>query len=360
MILKRVRYQNFRNIASADISFSPGINLFCGDNAQGKTNALEGIYLFAQGRSHRTAKEKDYITYEQDFAKVILDYENKQRENQLELRYLRSGRKFCRKNGLALRKMSEFIGNFNAVIFCPEYLSVVREGPSQRRAFMDGALAQTDRVYLSALQKYNAALLQRNRLIAEYPFHPEAFDQTEELWAEQLAEEGEILSFKRAEYMEKIEKEVRKIFEDMMEGKEEPRLLYRKPMKKEEYMELFRNNRQRELKAGTTLFGVHKDDIEILLNDRSARVFASQGQQRSIAVAMKLAEGEVCREKTGEFPVFLLDDVFSELDDRRKNYILSGMEGRQVLITCCDRKDAERIPDGRVIFVEKGQYTTVR
>ena len=170
MILKRVRYQNFRNIASADISFSPGINLFCGDNAQGKTNALEGIYLFAQGRSHRTAKEKDYITYEQDFAKVILDYENKQRENQLELRYLRSGRKFCRKNGLALRKMSEFIGNFNAVIFCPEYLSVVREGPSQRRAFMDGALAQTDRVYLSALQKYNVALLQRNRLIAEYPF----------------------------------------------------------------------------------------------------------------------------------------------------------------------------------------------
>lgn len=360
MILKRVRYQNFRNIASADISFSPGINLFCGDNAQGKTNALEGIYLFAQGRSHRTAKEKDYITYEQDFAKVILDYENKQRENQLELRYLRSGRKFCRKNGLALRKMSEFIGNFNAVIFCPEYLSVVREGPSQRRAFMDGALAQTDRVYLSALQKYNAALLQRNRLIAEYPFHPEAFDQTEELWAEQLAEEGEILSFKRAEYMEKIEKEVRKIFEDMMEGKEEPRLLYRKPMKKEEYMELFWNNRQRELKAGTTLFGVHKDDIEILLNERSARVFASQGQQRSIAVAMKLAEGEVCREKTGEFPVFLLDDVLSELDDRRKNYILSGMEGRQVLITCCDRKDAERIPDGRVIFVEKGQYTTVR
>ena len=121
MILKRVRYQNFRNIASEDISFSPGINLFCGDNAQGKTNALEGIYLFAQGRSHRTAKEKDYITYEQDFAKVILDYENKQRENQLELRYLRSGRKFCRKNGLALRKMSEFIGNSNAVIFCPEY-----------------------------------------------------------------------------------------------------------------------------------------------------------------------------------------------------------------------------------------------
>ena len=114
------------------------------------------------------------------------------------------------------------------------------------------------------------------------------------------------------------------------------------------------------MKAGTTLFGVHKDDIEILLNERSARVFASQGQQRSIAVAMKLAEGEVCREKTGEFPVFLLDDVFSELDDRRKNYILSGMEGRQVLITCCDRKDAERIPDGRVIFVEKGQYTTVR
>ena len=154
---------------------------------------MEGIYLFAQGRSHRTAKEKDYITYEQDFAKVILDYENKQRENQLELRYLRSGRKFCRKNGLALRKMSEFIGNFNAVIFCPEYLSVVREGPSQRRAFMDGALAQTDRVYLSALQKYNVALLQRNRLLKPMVISSPSFSIS--IWSETEETEETELTF---------------------------------------------------------------------------------------------------------------------------------------------------------------------
>ena len=360
MTVKKVSYTNFRNIEEATIRFSPGVNLLYGDNAQGKTNALEGIYLCAQGRSHRTAREKDYIRHGQDFAKVVLDYEDEIRPRQLELRYLKNGRKYCKKNGVALRKMSEFIGNFRAVIFCPEYLSVVRDGPGERRAFLDGALSQLDSDYLLALQKFNTALCQRNKLLANYRLDPQPFLVTGDLWAEQMAESCEILSFKRAEYMEKISKEVKTVFAEMTAGREEPSLLYKDVRKKEDYLALFEKMKEREIKNGCSLVGVHKDEVEILLDGKPARIFASQGQQRSIAVAMKLAEGAVAREKTGEYPVFLLDDVLSELDDKRKRFVLSGLKGKQVLITCCDEKDAEKIPEGQVIFVEKGQYQKIR
>ena len=248
MIVKKVSYTNFRNIEGATIRFAPGVNLLYGDNAQGKTNALEGIFLCAQGRSHRTAREKDYIRYGQEFAKVVLDYEDALRPRQLELRYLKNGRKYCKKNGVALKKMSEFIGNFRAVIFCPEYLSVVRDGPAERRAFMDGALAQLDPSYLAALQRFNVALAQRNKLLAGYRTDPNPFLQTGDLWAEQMAESCEILSFKRAEYMERISKEVGLVFSEMTSGAEKPTLIYKAARKKEEYMSMFGQMKEREIK----------------------------------------------------------------------------------------------------------------
>ena len=360
MKVNKVSYTNFRNIEKAEIVLHPGMNLLYGNNAEGKTNALEGIYLCAQGRSHRTARERDYIRYGQEFARVVLDYEDALRPRQLELRYMKNGRKFCRKNGVPLQKMSQFIGNFRAVIFCPEYLSVVRDGPSERRAFMDGALSQLDPHYLLALQRYQSALCQRNKLLASYHFDPKSFKETGELWAMQMAECGEILSFKRAEYMERVAKEVSLLFGEMTRGREKPQLLYKSPRKKEEYMELFSKMEEREIKYGASLVGIHKDEVEILLDDKPARMFASQGQQRSIAVAMKLAEGTVSFEMTGEYPVFLLDDVLSELDEGRKRFVLSGLANRQVIITCCDEKDAEKIPEGQVIRVEKGQYQTIK
>ena len=360
MILKKVQYTNFRNIESAEMTFCPGVNLLYGDNAQGKTNALEGIYLFAAGRSHRTAHERDYIRFGEEFAKVSIDCENSLRPFSLEIRYLRNGRKFCRKNGLPIRKMSELIGSFRAVLFYPKHLNIVSEGPKERRAYIDGALAQTDPEYLSELQKFSAALAQRNKLIAEYPFHPENFEQTGDLWAQHLAASGEILSQKRAAYVEEVEKEMQAIFADMTGGGEKPELRYRTAMSKEEYMRLYEENKKREIKAGSTLYGVHKDEVEIFLNGKPARSFCSQGQQRSLAIAMKLAEGEISYKKTGEHPVYLLDDVFSELDKKRKQFILSGLSGRQVLITCCDARDAGNIPEGQVITVEAGKYQKIR
>lgn len=360
MIIKRVSYQNFRNIEKADIEFSRGMNLLFGDNAQGKTNAIEGIYLCARGRSHRTAKEKDYILHGAEFASVKLEFEDQRRRQQLEVRYMKNGHKFCKKNGVPVKKMSEFIGNFRAVIFCPEYLAVVRDGPAGRRAFMDSALSQLDPEYLASLQKYSAALVQRNKLLANYRFDPKPFELTGELWAAQMAQSAEIISRKRAEYMEEIAKEVRLLFQDMTAGEEVPELLYKSLKTEEEYMAQIAGAREREIKNGCCLVGVHKDDVEILLDGRPARIFASQGQQRSLAVAMKLAEGGVCARYTGEDPVFLLDDVLSELDEKRKRFVLSGLKNKQVLITCCDERDAERIGEGRVIRVEKGQYQTLR
>ena len=360
MILKSVIYRSFRNIGEAQLFFEPGVNLLYGENAQGKTNALEGIYLCAQGRSHRTAKERDYIRLGDEAALVRLTYEDARRTQTLELRCTRAGRKYCRKNGMPVGRMSEFIGNFRAVIFCPEHLSIVKEGPAERRGFLDTALCQTDQTYLAALQQYSTALSQRNRLISEYPFRPEPFLETQELWAEQMAQSGEILYEKRAAYLETAEKAVIDIFRDMMGEREHPRLLYKKKYTKEELLRLYTEEKDKELRAGSSQFGPHKDDFEILLNDRSARVFASQGQQKSLAVALKLAEGLISREKTGEYPVFLLDDVLSELDARRKSYILGGLEGKQAIITCCDKNDAAEFPKGRVIRVENGQYTQIR
>lgn len=356
MIIKKASYTFFRNIKEETLAFDEGVNLLYGENAQGKTNALEGIYLCAQGRSHRTAKEHDYIFYGADYAKVALEYEDRHRRQQLEIRYLKNGRKYCRKNGMPVGLMSEFIGNFRAVIFCPEHLSMVKEGPAERRSFLDGALCQTDGEYLSALQNYAKALKQRNKLISDYPFHPENFTATQEFWAEQLAENGEILSRKRAEYTEKIEQAVKEIFADMMGGSETPRLLYKRISTKEELMRAYVEDCEKELRAGVTLYGPHKDDIEICLNDRSARVFASQGQQKSLAVAIKLSEGLLSKEKTGEYPVFLLDDVLSELDARRKSYILKGLEGKQSIITCCEENAVGKTTKGKVIRVINGKY----
>lgn len=359
MVLKEVSYTNFRNIGRAELSFEPGVNVLYGENAQGKTNALEGIYLCAQGRSHRTAHEKDYIGYGQDFAKVGLIFEDRVRRQELELRYLANGRKYCKKNGLPLRKMSEFIGNFRAVIFCPEHLAIVKEGPGERRNYLDAALCQTDARYLSELQEYALALRQRNALIAGWAQDQRLFAETQEFFARQMAKSSAILSQKRAEYVEKADRIVSEIFADMTGGGERPQLRYRKQCTEEELLKLYLNDWQKEIRAGTSLYGVHKDDIEILLNDRPARVFASQGQQKSIAVALKLTEGLLSKEKTGEYPVFLLDDVLSELDAKRQQFVLGGLENKQVIITCCDRSALKNMK-GRVILVENGRYQTVR
>lgn len=357
MICQSVNYRNFRNIEAQTIQFTPETNLILGINAQGKTNALEGMYLCAQGRSHRTSREKEFIRFGEQFAEVSLAYRDERRENRLSIRY-KGGRKACEMNGVMLKKMSEFIGNFRAVLFTPEHLSIVKEGPALRRNFMDSALCQLSPAYVSSLQIYNRALLQRNKLLlaAQKGEAVGNVNALAEVWSLQMAKEAALLSERRERYIRDLEEIVKVIFSDMTSGAETPAIVYGGRKSEAEFQALFTENLDREIRMGTTLFGIHKDDLSLSINGREARSYGSQGQQRSMALAMKLAEGELSKKETGEYPVFLLDDILSELDSTRRAYILSGIRGRQVILTACEDLGGALPSVTNVIRCESGQY----
>ncbi len=346
-------FENFRNIEKQTLRFTSGINLIVGQNAQGKTNALEGIYLCAEGRSHRTTHEKQFVRFGEEFASVGVNYRDRQRENELQIRYSLNGRRVCSKNGVYIRRLSEFIGNFRAVLFTPEHLSIVKEGPAVRRAFLDAAISQLSPSYLSAIQRYDKILTERNRLIANAPDDMTSFRLTIGAWSEKLAEEAAFIAEKREEYACKLNAASRQFFTEMTNGGEVPDVLYLCRKSKEQYYEELMRSHEREIHYGATLFGTHKDDLTLMLNGSEARSFASQGQQRSIALALKLSEGQICGEVTGEQPVYLFDDVLSELDNKRRDYVSSRMRGLQVIITACDEITA---PGAHRIVCENGVY----
>lgn len=364
MICKRVRVVNFRNIKEAEVSFGEGVNILSGKNAQGKTNLLEAIFFAAIGKSFRTSHEEDLIRMGEDFAEVSVDFADSVREQNLTVRLMRGKRRRIEHNRLRLTKLSEAVGLFRTVLFGPEHLSIVKEGPAERRNFLDVAISQLYPVYLRALQNYHRVLAQRNKLIRDAEKEPEAFRQTVEFWSEQLAEASAIAADYRLRYIERLDPVVGELFREMTDGQEVPELIYEPSPKMEE--DVIRNpaaakerilaqltgNTERELAAGTTLWGAHKDDVRIRLNGSEARSFASQGQQRSLALAMKLAEGEICGQVCRETPVFLFDDVFSELDGTRRKYLAEKLTGRQVIITSCE----PNLPGGNVIRVENGTY----
>lgn len=351
MYCKKIKYQNYRNIERAEVALDKGVNVFIGNNAQGKTNAIEAVYYFARGKSFRGAKDKELIRMGAECARVELEFCDSARERRHEFILSDTEKRICKKEGVIIRRMSEFIGSFRAVLFSPEHLSIVKDGPSERRNFADVAISQLYPAYVSALSKYQKILLQRNSLLKE-PYSP-IFRDTLAVLSEQLVTEAAIISRYRDEYVKKLDVKVRDLIEDMTAGRERVELRYSEPGSFEEYSECFTQNVDKEIRAGTTLYGPHKDDIAITLNGGEARIFASQGQQRSIALAMKLGEGEISKDESGEYPVFLLDDILSELDENRKAYVIGGLKDRQVLITTC-----EVIPEGAKVFgVENGVYT---
>lgn len=353
MYCEKIIYRNYRNIEEAEIVPSKGVNVLIGDNAQGKTNALEGIYYFARGKSFRGAKDKELVRLGCENSQISLCFEDSLRKRFHEVTFNANSPKICKKEGVYIRRMSEFIGAFRAVLFSPEHLSVVKDGPSERRNFADVAISQLSPTYISALSKYQKLLLSRNSLLKD-PSAP-AFSDTLEVLSIQLAKEAAVIAAQRDAYFKKLSDEVGSLISDMTCEKEKVSISYTDGRSEQEYAELLTKNTEKEIRAGSTLYGVHKDDVLITLNGKDARIFASQGQQRSIALAMKLGEGEISRSESGEYPVFLLDDILSELDDKRKNYVLNGLEGRQVIITTC-----ERIPDGAKVFkVSDGVYKEV-
>lgn len=357
MICEGIDYFNFRNIEKAHIDFSPGVNVFYGNNAEGKTNAIEGIYLFAGGRSFRAHSDSEMVRFGERVCGVRLSYSDASGKNTLEFSVLPSGKRSCKKNGARISKLSEFVGNFHAVLFCPEHLSIVKEGPAVRRAFLDMAISGLSAVYLSSLQRYHTILRQRNSLLKHRMFSGRGVDSefadTIEVWSEQLAHEAAYISSTRTEYVEKLGALAADILSDMTSGHDSMSVSYSGPVGEDVFFERLTSSLEREVKMGSTLYGIHRDDMTVKIDGREAKSFASQGQQRSAALSLKLAEGEIIKNSIGEYPVFLLDDILSELDDDRKGYILGGMNDRQVIITGCDGG----ISGDKRFYVRKGSYT---
>lgn len=365
MECKRIRIQNFRNVEEADVSFDPGVNILYGNNAQGKTNLLEAISFTALGKSFRTSHEEDMIRFGTEFAEVSMDFCDSVREQNITVRMMPGRRRRIEHNKVKVGRLSDIVGAFRTVLFCPEHLSLVKDGPGERRGFLDIAISQLYPIYLKSLQRYGQILKQRNQLIRNAEEDRATFRDTVEFWSSQLAHEAAIISKYRVQYLKKASEHIKNCFLEMTDEREIPEAVYvgsshGEPDSYEEveatekaYFELLMKYHDREIGAGTTLWGIHKDDIEIQINGRAARAFASQGQQRSLALAMKLAEGEVCAAVTGEKPVFLFDDVFSELDATRRAYLSGKIYDRQVIITTCEPSGSV---GGKMIKVENGRY----
>lgn len=371
MVCKSIRIENFRNIGEAEVHFSPGVNVLYGDNAQGKTNLLEAVYFTALGKSFRPAREAELIRFGAEGCRILNTFSDSLRTQTLSYRLSGGrGRRLVEQNGVRVTRMSDMVGAFRVVLFCPEHLSLIQGGPELRRGYLNVALSQLRPVYLRALQRYNQILKERNSLLRRAPEDMATFRATEPMWSAQLAHEAALIAAMRDVYISRVNRLVAACFSDMTEDGEVPELTYANSLGltgealadradvEARYLSLLSTRHDREIGAGATLWGIHKDDIAVTLNGRPARQFASQGQQRSLALAMKLAEGEIsAQESGGDRPVFLFDDVLSELDSRRRAYLMGELEGRQVIMTTCD-PSASGIAADRVhtIRVTEGRY----
>ena len=365
MECKKISIRDFRNIERAEIAFDDGVNILVGNNAQGKTNLLEAISFTALGKSFRTSHEEEMIRFGAESCEISLDFRDSVREQNITVRMMPGRRRYIEQNKVKIARLSDIVGSFRTVLFCPEHLSLIKDGPAERRNYLDVAISQIYPVYLKSLQKYNQILKQRNQLIKHAIEDRKSFDDTVEFWSSQMAREAALIARYRVRYLKRAEEKIKICFSEMTDSKEIPEAVYvgsshGEPDSYEDldqtekaYYQLLMSHHDREIGAGSSLWGIHKDDIEIQINGKSARAFASQGQQRSLALAMKLAEGEVCADICGEKPVFLFDDVFSELDASRRAYLAEKMTNRQVIITTCEPFG---LTNGKIIKVENGSY----
>ncbi len=365
MNIKRFRAENFRNIEKCDIEFSPGVNLLYGKNAQGKTNVVEGIYYFSRGKSFRGREDKELVRFGAEGFRIRLEYCSGTGDESLE--YALFGRERLRKkNDYKINKVTEMIGSFKSVLFYPDDLGLVKDGPEERRGFLNVAASACYTPYIRYYSDYKKALENRNCILKMMqkglPIDPRELES----WSDSMAEYASYIYLFREDYVRRLTKYAKVILKDISDGGEELSISYESSIDagisdrqtvKEEYRRVLTSSLDREIAAGITLFGPHRDDLDIQINGKSARSFASQGQQRSIVLALKLSEGEVIKEICGEYPVFLFDDVLSELDERRRKYVLSEIGERQIIITCCDRNECIGFTD-KEIEVSGGQYVS--
>ena len=356
MNIQNLYLRSFRNAEESEISFTPGVNVICGANAAGKTNILEAIFYFASGKSFRNCKDRELISFGSEKGYIAMRFSTENVTQKMSATLSKSGRRVIKIGESAPLKMTEYIGRFRAVIFTPDYLSLVKGSPENRRRFLDLAICQSFPRYAPTLNEYNRVLAQKNALLKR----GNVIDELLSVYNERLATLAAIITVNRRKYLQKLEEESKKFLLDMSGGRESLALTYQSQVGnletqeeiKERYIALFAEKASYEKERFLALYGTHKDDFSVYINKKSAKMYGSQGQQRSIVLALKLAEGELSYKLTGEYPVFLLDDILSELDKDRKDYVLSRITDRQVIITGCESEVFEA--EGK-IFVRDGK-----
>jgi len=363
MRVESLRLRGFRNYADACADFDPGINVISGPNAQGKTNMLEAVYLLCGGRSFRTRFDREMIGFDRDFAEIGADIFAAERQQHIDI-LLQHGRK----KQIAVNKVKKSAGDLSeciqAVLFCPDDLNLIRDGASARRKLMDLAISQLRPGYARLLADYNRLYENKMRILRDYRDDPVMLDTFDE-FSDGMARIGAQMIRYRAAFARRLAEAAAPIHRAFSGADEELQIVYTTvstvtdPTASEQtlYGEIRdhqRAHKSAELASGSCLTGIHKDDLDIAVNGQSARAFASQGQTRTAALSMKLAEREIFLEETGEYPVLLLDDVLSELDARRQEFVLNRIGGGQTLITCCEDEQIAEKTGGRVIFVEAG------
>jgi len=353
MIISEVGIKGFRNLENT--VFEPGedINIFYGENAQGKTNIVEAVWLFSGMKSFRGAKDSELIKRSSDFSKLYIKFSNSVRENKAEITI--TNKRSAVLNGVKLPSCVSLIGKFSAVVFSPAFLSVVENGPSERRRFIDTALCQIKPSYAGVISEYSKLLKQRNSLLKDVMFESSILDILDVI-DEKMADAGDIIVQERKSYLLKCAPVAEQIFNGLSSGREKIDFVYKSSTDSfKDFGEALKENRKNDIFNKVTLTGPHRDDIEIILNGTSVKSFGSQGQKRSCAVALKLTEAQILKDETGEQPVIILDDVMSELDSGRQDFILNHIKNRQVFITCCNPSPVYGSAGGKKFEIKNGK-----
>jgi len=369
VFVKTLKLEHYRNIERLSLTTDARVNILIGANAQGKTNILESMLVLALTKSHRTSKDKELIRFGENGAKLAADVEKKYGDARLDLQITGKG-KTAKVNGLEQRKLSGFIGSLNVVMFAPEDLEIVKGSPAVRRRFMDMEIGQVHPSYLHHLAQYQKIVLQKNNLLKNGGAHSDSRDVMLDVWNEQLAANGVKIMKSRQSFIQKVQHWAEMIHSSITNGKENIRIMYKPSFESEDFQDdsvvinqfmiKLSQVKEQEQRRGTCLVGPHRDDLAFYINDKEAHAYGSQGQQRTAALSLKLAELELIREEVGEYPVLLLDDVLSELDRYRQTQLIETFQGKvQTFITTTGIESIESrsLHEARLFHVHSGEVT---
>lgn len=370
MFIKQLQLRGFRNYDALDITFDNKVNVIIGENAQGKTNLLEAIYILAFTRSYRTTNDRELIKWEQEFAKIVGVLNKSTNKNMpLELIFHKAGKK-AKLNNLEQKKLTTYIGALNVVMFAPEDLNLVKGSPQIRRRFIDMELGQIEPMYLYHLGEYRKVLKQRNTLLKQLQFDKSKDRMFLHILTEQLVKHAAVILYKRFNFLKLLRKWAIPIHYEISRELETLRITYEASINVSEaeneakleaiYLAEFTKIEDNEIRRGTTLIGPHREDLNFFINEKEVKLFGSQGQQRTTALSLKLAEIDLIYEQIGEYPILLLDDVLSELDDFRQSHLLNAIDGKVqtfVSTTNIDGINHETLEKAHIYHVDNGIVT---